>query len=324
MEEQSNNHYYGIDWLRSIACVGIIMMHMISKDNNSYELRGFVYERVIPSFTDFVFTFMLISAFGMCCGYYKKVLDGSVNWAEFYKKRYLKILPFFSVLVILDLIINFSKDSLYEAIADLTLLYGLFPNEISVIGVGWFLGLIFAFYLIFPFFCVLIENKARAWMILIISLLMNYILGTYWGIGRNNIVYSFCFFLIGGLIYLYKEELVRFNFLFCVIGTIISIVIYYFIGGGVYTCLFVSVALLISAISVQVSPNKVISFISNMSMEIYLSHMLVFRGMEKMHLNTILGNGLVQYIFTTVSVLIGTVAFSYVMKKIFCLLHSNR
>jgi len=75
-------HYYGIDWLRVIACVGIVLMHM--KANNSYELSGFVAQRMIPSFTDFTFLFMTVSAFGMCVGYFEKVKAGKVNWVDFY------------------------------------------------------------------------------------------------------------------------------------------------------------------------------------------------------------------------------------------------
>lgn len=59
-------HYGAIDGLRAIAAIGIVMMHVAS--NNSYEISGFVYEQVIPSFTNFVFLFMTVSAFGMCCG----------------------------------------------------------------------------------------------------------------------------------------------------------------------------------------------------------------------------------------------------------------
>ena len=66
--------YYGaIDGLRTIACIGIVMMHIAT--NNSYHISGFLYNSIIPSFTNFVFIFMAVSAFGMCCGYYKKIID---------------------------------------------------------------------------------------------------------------------------------------------------------------------------------------------------------------------------------------------------------
>lgn len=313
-------HYDGIDWLRTIACIGIIMMHMVAKDNNSYELSGFVFRQIIPSFTNFVFLFMTISAFGMCCGYYESVLSGRINWTAFYKKRYVKVLPFFAVLVVLDLVMAFSRESVFEAIADLSLLYGLFPNSISVIGVGWFLGVVFAFYLIFPFFCVLIENKRRAWLVFVGSIILNYICGSYFELGRTNIIYCLCFFIAGGLVYLYRIEIVKLKNYISLPITVISIVLYYAIGEKVYMCLLVSITLLIVAISVRGrgknGANKVMSFISEISMEIYLSHMVIFRIIEKLHLNTILGNGLLQYIVTVIIVIIGSIFFSLVVKKI--------
>lgn len=153
-------HYGAIDGLRMIAAIGIVMMHM--RANNHYELSGFVFDTLIPSFTNFVFLFMTISAFGMCCGYYHKILNNEISFSEFYGKRIQKTLPFFGILVLLEIISSPSAESFAEGFADMTLMFGFLPTSISVVGVGWFLGLAFIFYLIFPFFCVLIENKRRA------------------------------------------------------------------------------------------------------------------------------------------------------------------
>lgn len=314
-------HYYGIDWLRVIACLGIVMMHMLT--NNSYELSGVVFKRIIPSFTDFVFLFMTISAFGMCCGYYEKVLSGKIQWPDFYKKRYLKIMPFFTCLVIFDLVMGFSKDSLFEAIADVSLLFGLFPNNISVIGVGWFLGVVFAFYLIFPFFCSLIETKKRAWLAFVASLILNYIGGSYFGLERTNIVYSLCFFIAGGLIYLYREEIAKVKPFISLSIMIISVASYYLLGGGVYCCVAASAAMLICVISIGGGYNKVVHFISSISMEIYLSHMVIFRVIDRLHLNTIVGNGVAQYIATVSVVVVGTICFAFVMQRVLKLIEKR-
>lgn len=112
-------HYYGIDWLRAMACVGIVMMHI--QANNAYILTGFIAERMIPSFTDFTFLFMTISAFGMCAGYYERVRGGKVNWVDFYKKRYMKVLPFFAVVVLMGIVFNHDLTSIIEAVPNLTL-----------------------------------------------------------------------------------------------------------------------------------------------------------------------------------------------------------
>ena len=313
-------HYDAIDGLRMIACFGIVLMHV--RANNAYDISGFVYDKLIASFTNFFFLFMVISAFGMCCGYLDKVLNNQISLETFYFKRYSKILPFFAFLVLIDIIMSPSKASLIEGFADVTLLFGLFPNDISVIGVGWFLGLIFAFYLIFPFYCVLIKTKKRAWAAFIISLLLNYVGGTYFNIGRANIIYCLCYLIAGGLIYLYRKELEQFSTKYRWISfgiIIVTVVLYFLIAGNTITMRLVSASMLIYALGRNrrgVLSKPFTKFISSISMEIYLSHMVIFRVVERLDINTIIGNGWVQYAFTVVIVLVGTVIFSVIMKKI--------
>lgn len=241
--------YGAIDGLRTIACIGIVMMHI--RANNAYDISGFIYDSIIASFTNFVFLFMVISAFGMCCGYLNRMLNQQISLESFYAKRYSKILPFFALLLLLDVVMSPSKAALIEGIADVTLLFGLFPNSISVIGVGWFLGLIFVFYLIFPFYCVLIKTKRRAWVVFAISILLNYLFGFYFGIDRTNIVYCLPYLIAGGLVYLYRNELELFSrkHWWGALGSIAACVgLYYVIGGNTVTMLLVSVMMLIFAL----------------------------------------------------------------------------
>lgn len=309
-------HYGAIDGLRMIAAFGIVMMHI--NVNSNYEITGYVYNTIIPSFTNFVFLFMTVSAFGMCCGYYDKMLKNQVNLTGFYAKRFKKILPFFGVLVLLDIIMSPSVASLYEGFADFTLLFGFLQKQISVIGVGWFLGLVFVFYLVFPFFCVLIENKRRAWIAFAVSLIYNFACENYFEVGRSNILYSACFFLAGGLIYLYRDEIMKLNQWVALGVAGGSVVLYYLIGGNAIMCLLVSTTLLVYAIIKRggLLENRVTKFFSGVSMEIYLSHMMIFRVIEKLKLNQILGNGWLQYAVTSVLVIAGATVFAVVMQKI--------
>lgn len=50
-------------------------------------------------------------------------------------------------------------------------------------------------------------------------------------------------------------------------------------------------------------------------MEVYLSHMVMFRVIEKLGLNTMIGNGWLQYGVTVVTTICGAVVFSVVVKK---------
>lgn len=59
--------YDTIDGLRTIACIGIVLMHV--KSNGNYAVEGFVFSKLAPSFTNFTFLFMVIYVFGISCGY---------------------------------------------------------------------------------------------------------------------------------------------------------------------------------------------------------------------------------------------------------------
>ena len=311
-------HYGAIDGLRTIACIGIVMMHVAA--NTDYSITGFFYNSMIPSFTNFVFLFMTVSAFGMCCGYYHKMLNNQINLSDFYTKRFKKILPFFALLVLIDVLLSPSLNAIYEAFADLTLLFGFLPNagNISVIGVGWFLGLIFVFYICFPFYCVLIKNKKRARISFFLSLFFNFVCSVYFDVGRTNILYSSCYLIAGGLIYLYRTNIRSLNQWALLAAVLFSVVLYYLIGANTLTCLLVSSSLLIYAVSNQggVLQNKFTAFISTISMEIYLSHMVIFRIVEKLGLHQVIGNGWLQYFLTLIIVIFGTVMFSIIAQKI--------
>lgn len=179
------------------------MMHF--KANTDYKIDNNFYNNIIGQCGRLVLLFMLISAFSMCCGYFDRIRNGQISIDSFYKKRYHRIWPFFALLVIIDLLLNHSISALYEAFADLTLCFGLLPNpDIQVIGVGWFLGVVFLFYMLFPFFCFLIGNKRRAWLSFVISILYYFVCIEYFFdskhvlSGGNNILSFAPFFLSGG------------------------------------------------------------------------------------------------------------------------------
>ena len=124
----------------------------------------------------------------------------------FIKKRYIKVLPFFAVVVLMDIVFNHDLISIIEAVPNLTLTRGFFPNDIGQIGVAWFLGLVFVIYAIFPLFCAMLNTKKSGWFFVLVSLLLNFVVGNFYGMGRQNIIYSLPFFIAGGLIYLYRDK----------------------------------------------------------------------------------------------------------------------
>ena len=61
------DRYEGIDGLKAYAIIGIALMHILT--NGEYRMGGFVFERVIPSFTNLVFLFMRSIHIYSCYGY---------------------------------------------------------------------------------------------------------------------------------------------------------------------------------------------------------------------------------------------------------------
>lgn len=70
--------------------------------------------------------------------------------------------------------------------------------------------------------------------------------------------------------------------------------------------------------------NKVTKYLSGISMEIYLSHMVLFRLTEKLGLDHITGNSDLNYVVATVVTLVLTICFCHVVKyKVLPLVKKN-
>lgn len=60
--------------------------------------------------------------------------------------------------------------------------------------------------------------------------------------------------------------------------------------------------------------NTVTKFISGISMEIYLCHMVIYRIVEKFHLLYMFENEILSYIFAVILVITGAILFSLVVR----------
>lgn len=60
--------------------------------------------------------------------------------------------------------------------------------------------------------------------------------------------------------------------------------------------------------------NRIMAFFGGISLELYLSHMFIFRIAEKMGLLYVFGDGWLQFLATTVIVVAGTTMFAVVVK----------
>lgn len=346
-----NNRYSSLNGLRSLAAIGIVLMH-IKANLDFIPPSNFIYTRIIPSFNSFVYLFFVVSAFSMCCGYYTKIKMGNISMNDFYRRRYMRILPFFALLVLIDIIVPHGLNKhesasiiiqdiidrgsftcqLYEAFADLTLCFNLLPNpDIKVIGVAWYLGLVFLFYMLFPFFVFMMDNKTRAWKSLILSLIFCYIAINYFytqhfinfSVTRHNMIYSAPFFITGGILYLYKDYMSnylkdRYRVLLPIMW--IGVVVLWILRPQNILYVLLNAFLCAVCITYAINSsgsflsNKLTHYISNISMEVYLCHMMAFRCVEIFHVSRFIHQPDMYYLTTCVMTLSIAVAFSHVVK----------
>ena len=330
MELTKRENYNSLDGLRAYSAVGIAMMHFLA-NIKSGQLSWMPANHVIGFFTNFVYLFFMVSSFSMCCGYYERVKSGQVSMNDFYKKRYKRIWPYFAILCMIALAFDHTIGGVWQTFADLTLCFNLLPNpDIQIIGVGWFLGLVFLFYIMFPFFTFLINSKKRAWFVLAVAIVFHFIGRFYFfkepfvdfEVGRHNMIFSMPYFLVGGIIYLYRNELKtvgeqfhRLLFLICMVASIFEFLKPEFIDEFMYLIVLFGLWM-VYAISGEWKwlSNKVVKYLSGISMELYLSHMVLFRLTEKMKLDHITENSDLNYIMATVVTLGMTICFCHVVK----------
>ena len=317
-----------MDGLRAYAALGIILMHVLSNIQVKPS-ENYLTSELIPFFTDFTLLFMVVSGFSLCCGYYQRIKGGTITPAKFYKRRYLRILPFFAVLCIIDLAVSPSMESLYETFANMTLCFGLLPPsvDIQVIGVGWFLGIVFLFYMLFPFFVFMLDNKRRAWISFVLALVFVLVSFVHFGApGRRCMVFCAPLFIVGGLVYMYRQELVdlgRRQRWLSVVCLVVLTVCYFASSGAVYDE-FIQYLLELTLFALwlvyavgsndKVLNNRVAKYLSSISMEIYLSHMFVYRAVEKAHLENYISNNNALYIVTSLLTIAGVICFAHVSK----------
>lgn len=358
--------YASFDGLRGFAAIGILLMHYRANMPQAVgealgEASPLLYDSVIPFFTTLVYMFFILSAFSLCCGYFGKFSTRRVRIGDtevavsgfdaerFYSRRYARIWPFFALLVCLDYAMAPSAGTLCEAFADLTLAFNLLPNpDISVIGVGWFLGLVFFFYMVFPWFAFLLQNRWRAWFAMAVALAFHIVLVRYFltdrfctasqiAAPRHNIVYSFPFFLAGGLLYIHRDclDIRSLAGRLALLASALAASVIQFtpfrpapfgennLYAGFVFVLWIAYAATggIAIRGFKLLDNPVAAFLGRLSMEIYLCHMMVFRAIGRLHPERFVRDPQLLYWLWCALGLAGAIAFSWlVSEKIFPLL----
>lgn len=321
----TKKYYDNIDFLRAFSAIGILCMHVLY--NGGYKIGGTYLIQVIASMGTLVRLFFTISGFSICCGYYQKVKAGGLDFNSYYIKRYNRILPFFALLAFAygaESIVTRSMklpEIMSEVIADLSLLFGLFPGstEMSIVGLGWTLGPIFAFYVLFPFFVFLCWTKRRSWLALIASVAISVVCAYHFtpteGTIRSSIMVQAPYFIVGMVIYMYSEQIERFidhdNWR-PYLSTALGLGLLVLVPKRSMTSLNMVQSIVGCALALMgtvgsknnVFSNRMVKRISGISMEIYLCHALLFGIINRLGFVRLSSNNWVNYIYSCVVTLL--------------------
>lgn len=314
--------YSALDGVRVIAMLSILVMHVLANVPFREDL-SWLY-RYIVKLGEFTSLFMLLSAFSVSCGYYEKISNGGWNSLEhFYKRRFSKILPFFATLTVIDVLLSPSGNSMLEAIANISLAFGYIPDQtISVIGVGWTLGVIFAFYFTYPFFVYCMKSKSRLLILYLISVFYAFIGNTYFGLGKVDLLFCLIYFVTGCVLYVYRDFVKEINRNILFVLTVLGAIAFFMDPGSnkiikyVFITLFSMYAISVSMKRRSILSNKFLIYFNQFSFEIYLCHMVAYRIVEKISLLNLMNNYLFSYIFLCVCVFTISYVISYMFKRI--------
>ena len=151
------------------------------------------------------------------------------------------------------------------------------------------------------------------------SYIMHYLCEIYFDADKRAIVYSFVFFMVGGMVFIYKEEIEKVSSMkwISIILLVISSGIYFFVTDMTVVMLLIGVCVLIMSLFISEKGfliNPITKFLGGISFEIYLCHMFIFRIVEKLHLLDVTDNDYINYILVFIAVFAGTIVFAYVAK----------
>lgn len=331
------DRYENLNAVRTVSSVMIVLMHVMV--NGGFIVPDNMLFTLVGRAGALVEMFFILSAFSMCCGYFEKMKNGTMLPKEFYLRRFGKFAPFFWMITaaytvpmaVKAISVKESLDRIAEeAFFNISLLFGFLPdNRMDVAGIGWTLGVIFAFYLLFPFFVCITEDKRKTTASFALFLAVNSVMIHYYsGTGRflkGNILYQMCFFALGAFLYHFRKPLRSavnavpcMEWLCIISGTVISMVLMpedIFVRNVAYMMGFGLIITGCLGKENRVFSNAVMRIGAEYSFELYLSHMLVFTAVNAAVKKITPDRSLLTYLITAAATLAGAYVFSAAAKK---------
>lgn len=343
-----------IDALKGIGILGVLLVHYGLKTSNDllaeiifYGARG-------------VQLMFIINAFLIFHSLSKIELNRK-NIIVWWKQKFLRLIPLYWFFTILYLFVfgtgqnyylgTLPKISLFNILANLLFLHGIYPYYINSINVNWFMADLAVFYLVAPFLARKINSLEKALNTLLLVTIIGYFvekLAMRMSIVEIEAIWNdyvqimsfpseFPIMLMGILAYFVFIQIIQkesiqspkcSSFLFIAIAGMLTylqisnqgeFIIFnsVFSFGVIFFFLFIGQMIY----PWKIIRNKILAFIGKHSYGIYLSHLLIIKLLKKYSIAgdadkvymRIIGFGIVIVLSTTISVLA-----EYIIEKLLC------
>ncbi len=322
-----NKYYHSLDFFRGVCGYGVAITH----------LYAFIYNSQIMEYISLLFVefFFVLSGF-VLYPQLKKTLNNKQNILIFYKRRWMRTIPLFLIVIFLVSILTnnlFSKDFFKY----LTFTQKSFPNFLNndYYPVAWSLSIEEFFYILFPLILINLKenNYIKYILIIFISLLVSkfFIQGFFDGnFFRTGTFFRFDAILFGFLLAEYKNKILFFKNSILLIFFIL--VIFYLLQNkyfilnselGITKYIFVVLLQVISGLTMFLFiinnkfflGKKIKSFsliISQQTYSIYLIHIIFIYILKNLQLSLILTS--IIYFFSLV--IFSTLIYTFIEKPI--------
>lgn len=183
----------------------------------------------------------------------------------------------------------------------------------------------------FPFYVFLISTKKRAWFTVIICFILNWCCCDYYeSVGKTdgaNFLFLSVYFVVGGVLYLYRdyiqEKISRVPTFALLLAISVITMAWYLIPANEFSLFFTVKTVILFAMwmmfaisqPMKLLGNSITKILSQVSLEVYLSHMMIFRVVEKLEIANRINNGNVTYGVVLLLTLVLTIGFALIAKK---------
>ena len=167
-----------IDALKGIAILLVVLVHF----NQSFNAPNHIIRLLSGLGSHGVQFFFIISAFLLCCSYYKNISSQNYSLLRFVRDRISRVLPLYYVSLVVYIIMRLTIGAFgglviwKSVICHILLINGLIPNYINdLLGIEWYVADLFILYSLTPILLRIIKNIRGSIIAFVLSVILAFL-----------------------------------------------------------------------------------------------------------------------------------------------------